>query len=305
MKQKHFLDIENLRENDTELRRGNGYGFEKGDIVSITEKIDGSNSSIRYDSETNSLIAFSRKQELSFNNTLQGFWNYVQILDIKPFKDHPSWFVFGEQNGTNKIKYRPEYVKKWILYDIYDSDTEQWQSQNVVKKFCEDYGFPYIHELYFGPFISWDHVRSFLHSPGYGDRQEGVVIKNQTKLNDPDSRLPFYLKIVNEDFKESMKTKEKVIDPEKEEAKAEAQKIIESIVTKNRIEKELFKMRDEGIIPEKLQPSDMELVAQNLPKRIFDDCMKEEKELVLAAGEYFGKMCGAYTMKLARERILG
>ena len=102
-----------------------------------------------------------------------------------------------------------------------------------------------------------------------------------------------------------MKTKEKVIDPEKEEAKAEAQKIVESIVTKNRIEKELFKMRDEGIIPEKIQPSDMKLVAQNLPKRIFDDCMKEEKELVLAAGEYFGKMCGAYTMKLAREVILG
>ena len=305
MKQKHFLDIENLRENDTELRRGNGYGFEKGDIVSITEKIDGSNSSISYDPETDSLIGFSRKQELSFNNTLQGFWNYVQTLDIKPFKDHPSWFVFGEQNGTNKIKYKPEYVKKWIIYDIYDSDTEQWQPQNVVKKFCEDYGFPYIHELYFGPFISWDHVRSFLHSPGYGDRQEGVVIKNQTKLNDPDSRLPFYLKIVNEDFKESMKTKEKVIDLEKEEAKAEAQKIVESIVTKNRIEKELFKMRDEGIIPEKLQPSDMKLVAQNLPKRIFDDCMKEEKELVLAAGEYFGKMCGAYTMKLAREVILG
>lgn len=70
MKQKHFLDIENLRENDTELRRGNGYGFEKGDIVSITEKIDGSNSSIKYDPETDSLIAFSRKQELSFNNTL-------------------------------------------------------------------------------------------------------------------------------------------------------------------------------------------------------------------------------------------
>ena len=305
MKQKHFMDIENLREEDTELRMGNGHGFELGDIISITEKIDGSNCSVAYDTESDSLVAFSRKQELNFKNTLRGFWNYVQALDKEPFKEHPTWFVFGEWNGGNKIKYLPEYTNKWIVYDIYNTETETWQPQDIVKRFCADYGFTYIHELYHGKFVSWEHVRSFLHSPGYGDRQEGVVIKNITKLNNPDSRLPFYLKIVNEDFKESMKVREKIVDPAKEEARATAMKIVESIVTKNRIEKELFKMRDEGIIPEKLQPSDMKLVAQSLPKRIFDDCIKEEKELVLAAGEYFGKMCGAYTMKLAREVILG
>ena len=38
-----------------------------------------------------------------------------------------------------------------------------------------------------------------------------------------------------------MKTKEKIIDPEKENAKAEAQRIMESIVTQNRIAKELFR----------------------------------------------------------------
>ena len=64
-------------------------------------------------------------------------------------------------------------------------------------------------------------------------------------------------------------------------------------------------MRDEGILPETLQPSDMKLVAQNLPKRIYDDCVKEEKELVIAAGEHFGKMCGSQTMRLAREIVCG
>ena len=134
---------------------------------------------------------------------------------------------------------------------------------------------------------------------------EGNVVKNQTKLNDPNTRQPFYLKIVNEDFKESMKIREKVLDPQVEAEKAEALRIVQSIVTKNRIEKELYKMRDEGIVPAQLQPSDMKLVAKNLPKRIYDDCVKEEKELVEAAGEHFGKMCGSQTMKLAREIIIG
>ena len=45
MKQKHFMDIENLREEDTELRQGNGYGFVVGDIIQISTKVDGSNAS--------------------------------------------------------------------------------------------------------------------------------------------------------------------------------------------------------------------------------------------------------------------
>lgn len=77
------------------------------------------------------------------------------------------------------------------------------------------------------------------------------------------------------------------------------------VVTKRRVEKEIYKMRDEGIVPEKISPSDMKIVAQNLPKRIYKDCLKEERELVESAGEYFGKMCSSKAMCFAREIILG
>ena len=102
-----------------------------------------------------------------------------------------------------------------------------------------------------------------------------------------------------------MKTKEKIVDPEKENAKAEARKIMESICTKNRIEKELFKMRDEGILPEKIKPTDFKIVAQNLPKRIYTDLLKEEAELVQQCGEFSGKMCQQVTMQIAKDLILG
>lgn len=145
---------------------------------------------------------------------------------------------------------------------------------------------------------------TFCNSPAYGDKQEGIVVKNQTKLNDPtNTRMPFVLKIVNECFSEVKK--EKVEDPEIVKAKEHARNIVDMIVTKRRVEKELYKMRDEGIVPEKIAPQDMKIVAQNLPKRIYQDCIKEEKELVDSAGEFFGKMCNAKAMGFAKEIILG
>lgn len=305
MKQKHYMDIENLREEDSEFRQSNAKCFEVGDIISITEKIDGANLCITYDAETDQMIAFSRKRTLDYQNTLNGAWNFAQTLRSDSFIDHPNYRVFGEWSGArNKIVYDNRFKNKWIVFDIYDVDKEEWLPQCIVKSFCETAGLEYIHELYYGPFISWEHCKQFLHSPEYGNTQEGICVKSQTKLNDSNTRQPFYLKIVNEDFKESMKA-QKVVDPEVEAEKAEALRIVQSIVTKNRIEKELYKMRDEGIVPAQLQPSDMKLVAKNLPKRIYDDCIKEEKELVEAAGEYFGKLCGSQTMKLAREIIIG
>ena len=216
---------------------------------------------------------------------------------------------FVVHNCKNKIIYNDTgKIKHWYVYDIYNDDTKEWLPQSVVKHFCEVTGLEYIHELYYGKFMSWEHCRSFMNSPAYGDRQEGIIIKNQSRLinwDDHDIKAPCYLKIVNESFKESIKTKEKIIDLEKENAKEEARKVMESICTKNRIEKELFKMRDEGILPEKIEPTDFRIIAMNLPKRIYADLLKEELELVQSCGEFGGKMCQQVSMQIAKDLILG
>ena len=312
MKQKHFIDIQNIREEDTELRNRNTYAFDTDCIIQITEKFDGSNACACWDSETNQMVAFSRKQELDYKNTLNGFWNYVMNFsdEVKSwFKRYFDWRIYGEWSNKNKIIYNDTgKIKHWYVYDIYDDTNKCWLPQNIVKEFCKNIGLEYIHELYYGNFISWEHCRSFMNSPAYGDKQEGIIVKNQTKLNnwdDHDIKAPCYLKIVNESFKESMKTKEKIIDPEKENAKAEARRIMESICTKNRIEKELYKMRDEGILPEKIEPTDFRTVAMNLPKRIYEDLLKEELELVQQCGEFGGKMCQQVSMQIAKDLILG
>lgn len=71
------------------------------------------------------------------------------------------------------------------------------------------------------------------------------------------------------------------------------------------MEKELYKMRDEGVIPQEWNEKDMGMIAKLLPRRIYDDCMKEESDVVLQIGENFGKFCSSTCMKHARNIVLG
>lgn len=311
---KHYIDIQNIREEAIRLdndivRQNNIDNFETGDFVVIQEKFDGSCASFSYDK--GKLRAFSRKQELNYNRTLNGFWNYIQSLNPQDYEQESknnTFIYFGEWTNKNKIRYDDKWSKHFLIFDIYEKQSRTWQPQYFVKEQCEKHGLNYIHSFYEGDFISWKHVKSFMNSPQYGDTQEGIVIKNQTKLmnNDTDNqRLPCYLKIVNDTFKESIKIKKRIVDPKKEEEKNKAFELIEQIVTRNRVEKMIHKLVDENLLSSVLTPSDMSTVAKLLPKRIYEDCLKEEKEVVMAAGEYAGKMISSITMQIARDMIIG
>lgn len=199
---------------------------------------------------------------------------------------------------------KADYYVMEIVYEIEVPETE-----NIVsERLADELNLRYVQTFYDGEFISWEHCMSFMHKSDIAvNIPEGIVVKNQTELNNPNSRTPFVLKIVNSQFSEIKKDnhRQKVENPQKLAAKAKASEIVEQIVTKNRVQKELYKMIDEGILPQKIEPQDMRIVAQNLPKRIFEDCVKEEKELVVEAGEFFGKMCGSATMNWAKKIIFG
>ena len=114
MEQKKFMDIQRLKE-------GYADGFVPGDLIVIQEKFDGSNAVARYDAETGKMVAFSRRHTLDQNNTLNGFYNYVQELNPEDYKDVPDYVIFGEWSGArNAIIYYPENTKKWYVFDIYD-----------------------------------------------------------------------------------------------------------------------------------------------------------------------------------------
>lgn len=56
-------------------------GFNVGDYIVIQEKIDGANAAIRYDAETDTIVAQSRKNILGIGNNLRGFYEWSQTLD--------------------------------------------------------------------------------------------------------------------------------------------------------------------------------------------------------------------------------
>lgn len=306
---KHYIEIERLRTEDVVVDESltllkNTDAFRVGDIISITEKIDGANTSILYDEQDDCLRCFSSRNELDFKNQLRGFLPYVHNLDKEPFKKYPNYIFFGEWLVSHSIIYDDQNYNQWYLFSIYDKAEEVWLPQDIIKSFAKENGFNYVHELYYGEFIDWNHCISFCNSPSYGEQQEGIVIKNQTALEQ--KRGPHILKYVNPQFKEIQKINhiQKMMDPNKLKAKAEAEEYIRMIVTDARVIKNYHKLIDEGVIPEKFELKNMKAVAQNLPRRVYEDCEKEEMEMLRKAGEFGGKLCSKVTMEIIKNKLL-
>ena len=76
---KNYIDIPRLKETYTSA-------FHTGDIIQITEKLDGSNASVQYDVDSSSICAYSRKQPLDFKNNLNGFYEFAQNMDVEFLK---------------------------------------------------------------------------------------------------------------------------------------------------------------------------------------------------------------------------
>lgn len=310
--QKKFIDIEHIREEDIDLgngiiRKNNVGAFEVGDLIQITTKIDGANASISYNEDEGKLEIFSRTNLLDGADGLRGFKAYIQTK-FKPdeFAGCPDLVIFGEWLVPHKINdYEKKYFNNWHVYDIWSKTKKNYMPQEFVKAFCAEHGIDYIEVLYDGQFVSWEHCRSFMHLSKYGPRQEGIVVKNQTKL-DANIRAPKYLKIVNDAFKESMAKKEKrEVDPEVQKEMDNAKSLMASIVTEARVHKAILKLVDEGVLPVELTPKCMGTVMKNLPAMIWNDVVKEENETVSAAGAYAGKFCSGLVAEHAKKLIIG
>lgn len=299
---KKYVDIERVKESYAST-------FEAGEPIVIQTKIDGSNASIAYDSKTNSLMAFSRRQVLDETNTLNGFWNYVQSLDVDMFAEvlGDRYIIFGEWLVPHSIKYPEDMYKKFYMFDVWDRETEQYLTQKdslVIFDKLKNYIPNYVHRLYSGPFVSWEHTLAFLKENIYGETpcMEGIVIKRQNKLWSKSSRLPYYVKIVNEKFSEVHSSKPKTVDPEKLAAREAEQTAVAEVVTKRRCEKLIQKFEEDNLIPSDWGGESMKQISKLLPKAAWNDIIKEEPEIIHQY-ENAGKIISQLAMKHARDLL--
>ena len=296
---KKYVDIERLKDKFAEA-------FKVGEHITITEKIDGANASIAV-GEDGKLIAFSRRNELTPESNLQGFYEYVQSLDPTMISCvlGTRYIFFGEWLVKHTIKYPQEKMKQFYVFDVWDTEIEQYIPWEQTKQMAEFCGLKMVPVFYDGPFISWEHVYSFVGKTEMGGEPtgEGVVIKSQDRLDNKFSGTPAYVKIVAKEFSEVHQSKpQKDIDPAKIAARQAAEALAETIVTSRRVEKAIQKFVEDGIVPENWDEKDLGTIAKNLPRAIYNDCVKEEPETV-AQIENFGKICGSLSMKLARGLI--
>lgn len=296
---KKYKDIERLKDKYAPA-------FKAGEHITITEKIDGANASIVVN-EDGTLTACSRRNELNQDNTLQGFYGFVQTLDasIVSAALTSRYILFGEWLVKHTIRYPEDKMKQFYVFDVFDTETEQYMPWDFTKQIAEFIGLKTVPVFYDGPFISWEHIYSFVGKTEMGGEPtgEGVVIKSQDRLDNKFSGTPEYVKIVAKEFSEVHQSKpQKEIDPAKVAAKQAAEDLAATIVTARRVEKAIQKLVEDGIVPEDWDEKSLGVIAKHLPRAVYNDCVKEEPETV-AQIENFGKICGSLTMKLAREAV--
>lgn len=306
---KKYLDIERCKQKYAET-------FNVGEDIVIQEKIDGSNASIRYDEESGTLKAFSRRLELSADNTLNGFWDYVQTLNLDTFKEilGSRYIVFGEWMGAkHAIKYPENVYGKFWMFDVWDTQTEQYLPYEETRSFYDKliaYGnegnkFNFVPVFYIGKFESWEKTSELVGRTEVGTEPagEGIIIKRQNCLDSKSSRLPFYVKIVSEQFSEVHKSKkQKAIDPEVIAKKEANLALAATIVTPQRVQKMIYKFIEDGLLPQDWDEHNLKDISKILPNAIYKDCVKEENETVQQV-EDFGKVAAKLSMSIVRDLI--
>lgn len=210
---------------------------------------------------------------------------------------------FVVHNCKHTVPYPDERYNQPYFFDVYDTESQCYLTYEEAREIIDLLDFNFVPVFYDGEFTSWDDVKKYIGQTDLGGEYgEGIVVKNQTRLNDPNTRMPFYTKIVTDKFRETKGQRHnKPVDMDKLAERTRVQELVDSVVTEARVRKLVLKMVDDGLIPEEWDNHDMSTIAKNLGKAVYYDCQKEEPEVVEEAGPMFGKTAGVTAMRIVRE----
>ena len=246
--------------------------LKEGDYITITEKIDGANTSFVLN-ENGEIDCFSRNNQVTLGNTLRGYYNWVR-QNIKAELLNPKYRYFGEWLVSHKIQYKPEYYQNFYLFNVYDEESQEYLIDTIMRSEAARLGIKTVPLFYEGEYISFDHLMSFVgQSEMAVDFGEGVVAKNVDYKDRYGHQM--FVKLVHADFIEVQKQKAPK-DPNK--PVTIEQEFVNMCLTKARVDKLLHKLVDEGIIDKDFGIEDMGVILKNLGSRVYEDILKEEND---------------------------
>ena len=275
--------------------------LKEGDYISITEKIDGANSSFILD-DTNELgvSCYSRNTILNENNRLRGFYDWVlnNIVNIKD-KLNPNYRYYGEWLVSHKVQYRPEIYNNFYLFSIWDEENGIYLEDSIIKNEAERLNLKTVPYFYEGEYISFEHITNFIGKseltliPNTG---EGIVVKNVSYKDKYGRQL--FVKLVSEKFAEVQRQKL----PKNPNVNIKEIELIKSVLTKARVSKLIHKLVDEGLLQEDYSIQCMGIILKQLGGRVYEDIMKEEFELFQEYdADVIKRICRKNTPNIVRE----
>ena len=224
--------------------------LKQGDILFVTEKLDGFNASFDTFGRTYSRSGLL-PEDMKHHQKLVPFKELVtaeMISVVKGFLDAShDYQVFGEFMVTDRIvQYQEDVYNKHYIFDIYDLTEKRYLGANVAHQFGKHLiskGFHQFMELNVitkaYPFTTYQDLEAFVYSMskdsihGIDGVMEGAVVTNQNGVR---------VKIVNQDFKET----QRLVTNSK--AHTKAVQWVNQYLTQNRVSKIIKNMITEGQI---------------------------------------------------------
>lgn len=253
--------------------------IQEGDIISITEKIDGANASFCIDNENAlGVSCYSRNNLLTEENRLRGYYDWI-LDNIVPIKEelNPNYRYFGEWLVKHKVIYKEENYYKFYLFSIWDDEKQMYLSDEIVRSEAERLGLLTVEYFYYGKYISLEHLMSFVgkseltEEPNTG---EGIVVKNVSYFDNYGRQV--FVKLVSDKFREVQQQKK----PKNPNVDSKVIETIKSVLTKARVSKLIHKLVDEGLLKEDFSIEDMGTILKELKDKPYQDIIKEEPELI-------------------------
>jgi hypothetical protein len=283
-----------LRTLKTASKNRSYVGIDKGDMVIVQEKIDGSNFGIWND--CGRIRIFSRRRELSFTDKFCGMPQWCEKKEALLEEIIPrNYALFGEVLGQAKIGYNSKVgkgVERFYAFDLckitLDEDSDEglirsdWQSFVTVQKIAHALGLKSVpvieNEVIFTN--EEDFRKRFVENkPSLIDdefKREGVVLKTVNGQRG-------VIKIVADAFKESMgqkPNKRGKTPSERGKTPSELSAITVEFITHltdARIEKFFIKLREDEIFDyQNYENKELGAVFKNI-KRLVDDVVDEQK----------------------------
>lgn len=253
--------------------------LQEGDIISITEKIDGANASFCLD-ETSPLgvSCYSRNKVLTEENRLRGFYDWVNN-NIAPLKDKlkDNYRYFGEWLVSHKVIYKDTAYKNFYLFSIWDEVNQVYLSDEIVQSEARRLGLKTPEYFYYGEYQSFEHLMSFVGKSNLTkelNTGEGIVVKNVGYFDRNNKQV--FVKLVSEKFAEVQKQKK----PKNPNVDSKVIEAVKSVLTKARVSKLIHKLVDEGSLKEDFSILDMGVILKELKDKPYQDILKEEPEII-------------------------